>query len=560
MRRIWLFTLMYGLCGGCTGAVLGPTERPADRPATGSPDGESEPTAPVTIPDVSECEGQPARAGEAPLRRLTRTEYNNTIRDLLGVTSEPASDFPGDEVSAGFDHNSRTAVAELTVEKYQRAAEQLAADAVGDLGSLVSCDPSSGRTCAEEFVRSFGLRAYRRPLESDEVELALGLFDIGEDFASGIRLVVQGMLQSPDFLYRPEFGSGEAGVSPLSPYELASRLSYFLWNSMPDEELFAAATAGALESPEQVSAQAERMLDDPKAAGMVQSFHRQWLQITLVGHLEKDGEIFPGAGRELQNAMRLETETFVDQVVRHGDGLLSTLFTADYTYANEPLAELYGASLDSSAGQSGLPDGFSRVQLDPEQRSGLLTHASVLAAHAYTNRTSPVHRGIFALEQVFCAEIPELPRGIAAPEVPSVDPDASSREQFAQHSTDPACFGCHQYIDPMGFAFEHYDGVGAYRTEEGNGIPIDASGELQLSDVDGPVESVLEVAQRASESPQVRQCMARQWSRFALGRHEDDSIACSISRVDRQFAESGGNVRQLILAIVGSDMFRFREL
>ena len=391
------------------------------------------------------------------------------------------------------------------------------------------------------------------------MELALGLFDIGEDFNAGIRLVVQGMLQSPDFLYRPEFGSGEAGVSPLSPYELASRLSYFLWNSMPDEDLFAAADAGTLETPEQLSAQAERMLNDAKAEDMVQSFHRQWLQITLVGHLEKDEEIFPGAGVELQDAMRLETDTFVDQVVRHGDGLLSTLLTADYSYANQRLAEHYDVDLESGVQDDGLPDGFSRIQLDPARRAGLLTHASVLAAHAYPDRTSPIHRGIFALEQVFCADIPELPRNIA-PEVPNVDPNASSREQFAQHATDPACFGCHQYIDPIGFSFENYDGIGAYQTEEGNGLPIDSSGEIQLTDVDGAVGSALEVAQRAAESSQVRQCMVRQWARFALGRHEDDSIACSISRVDDSFAESGGNIRELILAIVGSDMFRFREL
>ena len=558
MRVLLLFSMVLGgLCGACTGVVHTPNEVATDEP-TDDPPGTG-PERLGEIPDVSLCEGSPVRAGEAPLRRLTATEYNNTLRDLLGVRDEPAKDFPGDELIAGFEHNSRTAVGELTIEKYQSTAERIAEDAVADLDSLLPCNASDGQACAEQFVRSFGLRAYRRPLDSEEVALALVLFDVGEDFASGIRLVVQGMLQSPDFLYRPEFGTGGSGVHLLSPYEVASRLSYFLWNSMPDDELFAAAEADALSTPEQVSAEAGRMLDDPKAQSMVESFHLQWLQATAIGRLDKNDEIFPEAGSDLQDAMRIETETFVDQVVRHGDGLLSTLLTANYSFANQRLADHYGATLEAPTGGSEVPEGFARIELDPEQRSGLLTHGSVLASHAYADRTSPVHRGIFTLEQIFCAEMPELPRNVA-PEVPDIDPNATSREQFAQHATDPACFGCHQYIDPVGFAFENYDGIGAYQVEEGNNLPIDSSGELQLTDVDGPVTSALEIAQRAAESPQVRQCVARQWSRFAIGRLEDESIACSLSRADDRFAESGGNVRELILAIVRSDMFRFREL
>lgn len=501
--------------------------------------------------------------GPTDLRRLTASQYDNTVRDLLGITTSASQEFSfsPDERVGPFKSNNAAPVAGLQVEQYMSAAEALAADAVLDLESLLPCDPGvvGEQACTEQLVEELGLRAYRRPLEPDEIDRLMSVYQdgrMGADFADGIRLVVQAMLQSPFFLYHIEIGQplpdGPADLVALDGYEVASRLSYFLWDTMPDDALFEAAASGELETAEGLSAQVDRMLADPKAADAIASFHLQWLGVDETEGLEKDASVFPGFDSALAEAMKEETARFTNWVVLEGDGRLETLLTADFTVTEDPaLLALYGATLPADH-VPGDP-----VDLPAGERSGLLTHPSVLASHSHANQTSPIHRGVMVRQNLLCQILPPPP-----PDVdnvpPDPDPDATTRERFDQHTSDPACAGCHDLIDPVGFGLENYDGIGAFRTMEGE-LPVDASGELLGTDVDGPFDGGLELAQRLAQSRQVRECVARQWFRFAFGRGETSDDDCAMERLFEAFESSEYDIRALLREIVLSDAFRYRR-
>jgi hypothetical protein len=500
--------------------------------------------------------------GKSPIRRMTRFEYNNTVRDLLGDDSQPASAFVPEEEAMGFD-NQATAlgVTQILAEQYMVAAEKIAASAAKQMDQLLPCDPvKDGETvCAKKFIETFGKRAYRRPLTADEADrlftkvFAWGLKE--RDFSMGIQLVIQAMLQSPHFLYRVEFGMPdpvEGDVVPLTHHEIASRLSYMLWGTMPDDELFAAADAGKLGTKEEVAAQARRMLDDPRAHQAVANFHAQWLGLTHLDNVNKDPKTYPRYNEELRPLWRQETLAFLDDVIFQGDGKVSTLFTAPYTMMNADLAAFY----DVEGGPSG--DAFEKVSLDPEKHAGFLTQASILAANAKPNQSSPVHRGKFVRERLLCQTLPPPPNNVVITP-PEVTPDATTRERFTEHSTNPACSYCHKKMDPIGFGFEHYDGVGLWRDTD-QGQPVDDSGEIvETRGIDGPFKGVVELSRKLAQSEEVRQCVATQWFRFAYGRVEGEDDQCSMGQLQEAFAASGYDVKELLVALTQTDAFRYRR-
>jgi hypothetical protein len=538
---------------GCYTGVSGEPDAAwgGDTGDDGADDGEDEPEA---LCDT-------ASAGVSRLRRLTRSQYDHTVRDLLGITGGLAAQLAPDEKVGPFFSNVTAPVTDLLAEQYMRVAEEIAEVAITDLGSLVPCDPAidDHAACGEDFVDGFGLRAFRRPLTAEERIALVGLFELGradEGFAGGIRLVVQAVLQSPQFLYHLELGlpstTGDDVVA-LDHYEVASRLSYFLWDSMPDDALFEAAAAGTLDTPEAVRAQAERMLEDPRAADAIASFHRQWLHLDGLAGLEKNTEIYPEFDVTLRDAMAQETTRFADWVIRFDDARLETLLTASYSFVDGPLFSLYGITPPAEHDPT-LP-----VELDPTQRAGILTHAGVLASHAHADQSSPVHRGVLVRENILCTPLaPPPPEVDVVP--PPLDPDATTRERFDQHRSDPACAGCHNLIDPLGFGFEHYDGVGAYRALDA-GKPVDASGEVVGTwDIDGPFDGALELAERLAGSEQVRSCVVQQWFTFGFGRPPVEADSCSFDTLNEVFADSDYDIRELLLAIVATDSFRHRRL
>jgi hypothetical protein len=319
---------------------------------------------------------------------------------------------------------------------------------------------------------------------------------------------------------------------------------------MPDEALFARAAANTLQDDAVLGAEVERMLADARAADAIPAFHLQWLGLESLESTEKDAALFPQWSGTVATAMRAETAAFTDFVVRRGDGLLNTLMTASFSFPQGPLFQIYGVTQ---------PAGFTagdQVTLNAAQRGGLLTQGAFLAAHAHRDQTSPVHRGIFVRENILCQTLAPPPPDVnTTPPPPSTA--ATTRQRFENHESDARCASCHVYIDPIGLAFENYDSIGAYRTHEA-GTMIDASGEVvgATGNLAGKFNGVLELGRKLAASPDVANCFANQWFRFALGRMEAVDDACSLQAMHETFAATGGNIRELIIKMVKGDAFR----
>ncbi len=543
----------------CTGMV-GESASPGPGSVPGAPGARPDPSgAPLPGPGSHPLEPDRTSAacrevdpGPAPLRRLTRTEYDNTVRELLGEDRRLARDFPAEELQGSFDNNAELrSVSDLLGLRYVAAAEEIARTVVGKLAAVLPCDPvqQGEAVCLERFLEGFGARVWRRPLEAEERDDLKRVFASGRaaTFAEGIDAVVQVMILSPQFTYRLERGVPVPGSrhARLAPFEMASRLSYLLWGSMPDAPLFEAARRNQLGTRDEVMAQAERMLDDPRAAATVVNFAGQWLQLRDLAEADKDTAVYPAWKDEHLELFRQETERFIE-LIWQGDGKLDTLLTAPFSVVNGELAALYGKK-----GVTG--EGFARVELEPTQRAGVLTQASFLAAKAGPDQSSPIHRGVFVREQLLCQPLPPPPpEANAMP--PQLDARQTTKERFAAHRADPACASCHGLIDGIGFGFESYDAMGAWRTSE-NGKPIDAGGELSGTDVDGPFTGAVELGRKLVSSKQVEACLVEQMFNFSFGREKTDADRCTVQTLEGAFARSGRDLRALLRQLVQTDAF-----
>jgi hypothetical protein len=521
---------------GATGQT--PNTPPPGNPVV--PPGQSLPPAATT------CKSD--QNGVSPLRRLTRLEYDNSLRDLLGVDLSLSRDFSDDERVGAFPSNNFTPISESEYGQYATAAATAATKAVQRLPQLLPCaaSPSNEGECALQFIRQFGRRAYRRPLDDGEVARYEALFKTGRtggDFGAGIELVVQGMLESPHFLYLVE------GPGPLTQHQLAARLSYFLWNAPPDPQLAGLADGGNLRTVEVLRQQAQRLLADPRAQEMIDDFHTRWLSLDHIDMVEKDPAVFPEF-EALKPALHEELRRFVGYVLGEGGGRLETLFTSPITFANGPLAKLYGAKVTGPA------DAWQKIDLDPTQRGGVLTQAAFLATHGHEG-SAPVFRGMAIREQLLCVDLPPPPPGADA-NLPPRSATKTTRQRLEQHRVAPDCASCHRLMDVLGFSFESYDDVGRFRTTE-NGIKVDDTGELIGTDVDGPVKGALELGKRLAKSQQVQRCLVNNWFRYALGRMETDLDRCTIDAVLARFQKADLRIPELLLALVESDGFRVRR-
>jgi hypothetical protein len=476
----------------------------------------------------------------APLRRLSNTQYQRTVRELTGVTVATA--LPPETGVDGFEDRAVVQQVDvLRVAAWERAADEIVAALQPRLADLVGCPAGTiDEACARAFITSFGARAFRRPLTTVEIDGHVRLFtqvSAMGDASDGIGAVLRAFLQSPHFLYRPEIGGTASGARlPPSSWEVASRLSYFLWGNMPDAPLFAAAQAGELATPQQVAVQARRMMLDQRARQGANDFFRQWLGLNDVMSVTKDR---PEWNQGLSAAMREEGFRFTQRVVFDGDGRFASLFNSEDAVVNGPLAQLYGLSITGTDWQE--------VKLTGKPRLGLLTQGWFLASRARGADSSPVTRGLFVRWRLFCQAIPAPP-----PNEPPVGPappsGSTTRERHAVHQSDPACAGCHQLMDPLGFPFEHYDGLGAFRPTE-NGKPIDSSGEISGTDVDGPVTDALSLSRRLATSAEAGRCMTQRWYELATGRDKTEVDECRTSELDRLFKASNGHLRQLMIDI-----------
>jgi hypothetical protein len=490
---------------------------------------------------------------------LSHHEYDNTIADLLGDTTRPARAFP-EEGGSGFDNNADLAtVTRLLAEKYMLAAEDIALRATSDLARLLPCAPATGQeaACVRRWIEAFGKRAWRRPLnvaEAAEMEDLFVKARADQDVAGAVRTVLLAFLQSPHFLYRVELSvpADPRSAVRLDGWELATRLSYFLWGTIPDDELLRAAESGALGAKEGVLAQAQRLLRDARARAMVRRFHEQWLSLRDVAELRKDAAAFPGFSPMVAASMAEELRRFVDYVYWDADGRFETLLTTPTSHHDPVLARFYGETTVAGPG-------FARVESPPGRRAGLLTQGAFLAAHAKPAETHPIDRGMFVREQILC-QIPPPPPPTVSAMLPPPRPGVTARERLAQHRADPSCAGCHALIDPLGLALESFDAAGRFRATDG-GKAIDPSGELSGTDVDGVFANAAGLVARLGRSQTAGECAIRQWFRFAHGRTESRTAdACTMAVLARGFSAGRGNLRELLLAITQSDAFMYRSL
>lgn len=566
--RIAVLVAVAAAADGCSG----PAENP---PGVGQGFAGSGGFAPLGTPGAPGTPAKPGATGapdcanapvaRTPLRRLSRFEYANSVRDLLGVDPTPANDLPVDEVTDGFNNNAAVlTVSALHAEKYVLVSEALAKAAVLNVMKLTGCDPvvRGEDVCATSFARAFGRRAFRRattPQDEEYLMLAYNAGRTGGSYAEGIEVMIRAALQSVHFLYRLETttpADPNAKRVPLSQFELATRLSYLLWASAPSDPLLDAATRGELDTKAKVAAKAREMLNDPKSRVAVTDFFNQWMGTNRLDIISKSTALFPAYSAAVRDAMARELPALVEYVMWSGDRKFNTLLTAPIAFVSGPLGQVYGVR--SQGPESATP---RMVMLPANQgRAGILTQAGFAAVHAHPDQTSPVLRGKFIRSKLLCQPPPPPPPDVDIT-VPDIKEGATARERFSAHLTaGTSCNGCHQLMDPIGLAFENFDAVGQYRDKEG-GKPIDVSGAVNVVQdpgLAGAFTGVHELATKLAASDQVRDCVATQWFRFSAGRSDEEADACSIATLQDAFAATGGDLVELLVGMTQTDAFWYR--
>lgn len=507
---------------------------------------------------VANVEERVAGSSRLALRRLTHSQYNHTVRDLLGDETRPAEQFPKEDYVHGFTNQAEAqGISPLQAEAYGNAAARLARNAFrgGASRKLIPCDPSPA--CATKFVTEFGARVFRRPLSPAEVERYVRKIAAAPDFSGGAQLAVETMLQSPNFLFHLADGD----------YGTASRLSYFLWDTMPDAELFRAARAGELRDKQGVERQVRRMLDDPRAQESLDEFLAQWLRFDRLRTAIRDRRLYPEFTAELVSAMTEETRRLFRSVVWEDRNFLE-FYTAEYAFVSPELAKLYGIVAPQKP--------WDKVLLPKETgRAGFLGQGTFLALTSKPADTSPTERGIFVREHLLCQSVPPPPPGLNASLPPVTDEKPiGTRERLKEHLSNQVCASCHGLVDPIGFGLEHYDAIGRFREKENITIYPTADQmvkrtklkptEYKLSiDAGGQVRGIANSAfQRPNELGAIlaneeacQRCAVKQLFRFAAGRLEEPEDRRVIDRVLERFRASGFKFRELILGLATSEVF-----
>ncbi len=500
-------------------------------------------------------------APRAELRRLTHSQFNHTVRDLLGDQTSPANQFPPEDFVNGFRNQTQSQnLSPLLIEAYSAAAERLAQNAFrgGDTRGLIPCKQPTP-LCRARFVREFGLRAFRRPLEVAEQKRYEALMAKEPGLVKGAQLVVEAMLQSTSFLFRLD----ESSDAKWKPYVMASRLAYAIWDSTPDAESLAAAARGELNTPAGVEKAARRMLDHPRAQESLNEFVSQWMRFDRILTASKDRRKFPQFTRETAVAMTQEARLFVGDLVWKDRNFMD-LFTANYGYANADLAAIYKVTAPAKE--------FDRVAFPAgSERAGLLGQTLFLALTAKPEDSSPTARGLFVREQFLCQHVPEPPAGVNTnlPAVTEEKPQ-TNRERMSEHATNPSCATCHRLIDPIGFGLERFDAIGARRekfqlqfagTRRGEDgarkrgalktvdLEIDPAGYV-AGLPDSQFASPSQLGAVLAKSAQCQECLVKQYFRYTLGRMETAADRPLLRQVLEEFRSSQFHFKEMIVALM----------
>jgi hypothetical protein len=510
--------------------------------------------------------GNDTPAAASPLARLTSAQYTATVHDLFAPIVVPDATLPASTVVEGFNNNSATQTPSAAlIDALHANAVAVTLAAMKSSAKLLGCSPATRAdedACAKTFTAAFTKKAYRRPADDAEIATLLKLYDEVRsdgttDFTTAMTLVIEAVLQEPDFVYRVELGTpivGDPLRIQLTSYEMASRLSYLLWNTMPDDTLFAAAESGELATAEGVEKQARRLLADARAHDAMLEFHREWLRFSAMDNLTKDATLFPAFTSDTAASMRASTDKYIDSLF-FGEGTLKALLTNTHAWVNDDLASIYGVPAPGSAA-------LQLVSINPEQRAGILTSAGLMAGFAHETADSPVLRGVWVLDRFMCHQPPPPPKNVNTTlPAPIAGKPLTTRDRFATQHEQGACAGCHHTIDGVGFGFEHYDATGAWRTTEDT-LPIDSSGWFTdgNGDLTGTFNGAVELGQKLAASRTVHTCVASSWMRYALGVDHKGLDDRGVAPVLDAFEQSELKLPELVVAITRSDAFRTRPI
>ncbi len=500
------------------------------------------------------CEAFPEVSDPGAIRRLSATQYTNTVRDLtqhFGVSLTVENPFPARGVTATFSTSylSNT-VSSATATTLLERAEAVSSTLVQDLTRLLDCAPSGTAKdpCIEGFVARFAFRAFRRPPTAEEQKVLVDLYNVlvpTIGAADSVRAVIEAVLQSPHFLYID--GGVELAAAKRSlfdGYAMANRLSYFLWDSMPDQALFDAAASGALLEPEGIDKEIDRMLSAPRAAPVMRAFHQEWLRLARAGTIHPNPQEYPDFTPELGTSIAEETGRFIDRTVWRDGGSLRDLLLGRPASVDGGTADLYGVQPDAFGA-----DGWGDVLL-PADRRGIFTRAHYLASHG------PVNRGVVLIDRLLCLPL-RAPDNVdtTLPELPPASGPITPRELFSQHSSKSECSGCHRIIDPIGFSFDHYGEDGRYRDVYANGLAVDTRGRIETPaqiEFDG-AGSLLD---QLAVQPAVHACYAERLSEWAVGRGLGDAERCAVQSYSDP--SQPVTIAKLLGRIASSDLMRFR--
>jgi hypothetical protein len=508
----------------------------------------------VDIP--SDCTVSP---GHVALQRLTRSEYDRTVRDLFDVTSAPAQAFPPDSATDGFDNNAQSlTISPQLTELLLDIAEAVANEAIINRhDEIFSCDPAAtpgDDSCVRQILAALALRVQRRPASAEEIDSLMALVDFasteGDSVEAGVGYALQAMLMSPQFLYRgiPAVGTTPAApgtIVPLDDYALASRLSYFLWGSTPDDALLQAAADGTLHDTAALRGEFDRLLTDQKALALFDGFVNQWFALGKLQAANPDAAAFPQFNEPLRQAMADEVRMFFEDL-RSRDGSVLELINGRQTFVNADLAALYGI-----AGVTG--DALQSVATDPAQRSGVLTMPAVLTMTSGPTDPNIVRRGVWLAENILCAKPPPPPDGV--PPAPAPMPGETERERLARHRANPTCSSCHDLIDPLGFAFESYDALGAYR-DMAQGVAVDNQGTLPDGRSFAGIVGLVSLLEQGNE---FGSCATRKLLTYALGRTAQAQEQCLLQAIGEQTVTANSHLSDWLWAITTSQAFQSRQ-
>ena len=527
LLRVLTASLVLTLAApGCTGLVVEPA-------------GETEAGAPPLF-----------KAPTTPIRRLTITQIENSVHAVFGdgITVELPSDVDASPETFSSIEAGRATVSRRTAETYEDAAVAIAEQVMADADrypELAGCATSPDEACSRAVLAAFGEQLFRRPLEAEELDRYVAVVTAAgaepEARQVGLTYAIGALLASPSFLYLHHQGEeGPDGERRFTDEELAGRLAIFIWDAIPDPELVQAARSGELRSAAGIEAQARRMLADPRARGLATRFFSEAWRVHLLDEGAKSTEAFPDWSAEVASLYRQEFNLFLERRVMENDEDLRVLFTSETTYANAALGELYGIDVEGEE--------FVEAPL-PDERRGLITSGAVMAANANPDRTSPTHRGIFVLGQFLCGSTPDPPEGIDLSVLDRTD-GMTGREIVELHLSEPSCAGCHQVFDPLGLAFESFDAMGRYRTEE-EGQPVDA--RVEYEDVE--MEGALELVDFLVADERTPECLARNLYSFAVGAPVSRHQVRFTQTLGQGLAESW-SFHDLVVAIVTSPEYR----